>query len=244
MTEWFETLDESFWLNPDEVGEEEAAYMIRLLDLKPGQSVLDAPCGAGRVAVHLAKAGLRVTGIDIRESFIERAKSRFEQEGVQGTFRVLDLRGMDFPEEFDGAACWSGSFGYFTDEENLDVLRRFARALKPGGRLVVDQVNRERLLRHFEPVREVKGVTVRNEWDADCERLNATYETGGEGNRLSVRLYTPGQMRRLFQLAGLEVESVRGWIGEGEFHRGARRMVMVGVKCPAADAQCPAGSAA
>jgi tRNA U38,U39,U40 pseudouridine synthase TruA len=47
--------------------------------------------------------------------------------------KVGDLRGLDFNEEFEGVYNWGGSFGYFSDEENADVLRRYVRALRPGG---------------------------------------------------------------------------------------------------------------
>jgi cyclopropane fatty-acyl-phospholipid synthase-like methyltransferase len=42
-----------------------AAAIAALLDLPAGARVLDAPCGAGRIAVRLAERGLDVTGIDI-----------------------------------------------------------------------------------------------------------------------------------------------------------------------------------
>ena len=57
LDEWFYTLDDALWLRADEEGRDEAAFIKRVLRLRKGQSVLDAPCGAGRVAYHLAKLG-------------------------------------------------------------------------------------------------------------------------------------------------------------------------------------------
>ena len=68
--EWFENFDEQLWLKPDDIGQDEARFVKKALRLRKGQSVLDAPCGAGRIAVHLAKAGCRVTGIDLQKNFI------------------------------------------------------------------------------------------------------------------------------------------------------------------------------
>ena len=149
MHDWSYTLDDAMWLRPDEEGRDEAAFIKRALKLRKGQAILDAPCGAGRVAVHLAHMGCRVTGVDLRQSFIQRAQERFLSEGLSGQFIAMDLRELAFVEEFHGICNWGGSFGYFTDAENLDILRRYARALRPGGRIIIDQVNREGLLRHF-----------------------------------------------------------------------------------------------
>lgn len=49
--------DDTLWLTPDNIGTDEATFIKRALRLRKGQRVLDAPCGADRIAVHLAKAG-------------------------------------------------------------------------------------------------------------------------------------------------------------------------------------------
>ena len=147
--EWFVTFDEALWLKGDDTGQDEAQFIKRALRLRKGQSVLDAPCGAGRIAIHLAKAGCLVTGVDLRETFIRRAKLRFRKERTSGSFKVMDLRELNFNGEFHAVFSWFGSFGYFSDAENLELLRRYATALRPGGRLLIDQPNRENILRHF-----------------------------------------------------------------------------------------------
>ena len=70
--DWTQHFAEDLWLKPDDVGAEEAAFIRKALRLRRGQSVLDAPCGAGRIAIHLAHAGCVVTGVDLRRSFIHR----------------------------------------------------------------------------------------------------------------------------------------------------------------------------
>ena len=61
----------------------------------------------------------------------------------------MDLRSIEFENEFHAIYNWFNSFGYFSDGENAEVVRRFARALRPGGRLLIDHLNRERILRNF-----------------------------------------------------------------------------------------------
>ena len=212
MRDWTTAFSEDLWLKPDHVGAQETEFVAKALGLRSEQAVLDAPCGAGRIAIHIAHLGCRVTGIDLRRSFTERAAARFRAEGRQGRFISMDLREMAFREEFDAAFSWLGSFGYFEDDENLDVLKRYAMALRKNGRLLVDQVNREAMLRHFRASHNIGGHTVKNRWNERDQRVESDWiaEGGDEAerhNHTSIRLYTPTQMRRLFALAGLEVSS-------------------------------------
>jgi SAM-dependent methyltransferase len=233
MKEWFRVFDDSLWLKPDEVGREEAAFIRRVLRLRKGKKVLDAPCGAGRISIHLARAGCVITGVDLRHKFIRRARARFKKEGLEGTFKVMDIRKLDFNSEFDGILNWFGSFGYFSEEENLELLRRYARALRPGGRLIIDQLNREFVLRHFYSRRTVDGVTMYNRWDPKMERINSTWviqDGQRKKNPLSLRLYTPGQMKTLWNRAGLIVEDVYGNFSGDRYRRSHRRMIALGIK--------------
>ena len=232
--EWTKHFAEDLWLKPDDVGVEEAAFIRKALHLRRGQSVLDAPCGAGRIAIHLAHAGCRITGVDLRPAFTARALARFRCEKRPGCFIVMDLRHMNFHSEFHGAYSWSGSFGYFTDSENVDVMKRYARALRKGGRLLIDQPNRENLLRHFVPSRQNGNVTTSAHWDARTQRVDSDWVVQRDGkrehNHMSIRLYTPVQMHRLFQQAGLRVEAMYGARTGEPYERSSKRLIVVGRK--------------
>ncbi len=243
MKDWFLHFHDSLWLRPPEGGEDDARFIKKALKLRKGQSVLDAPCGAGRITLPLAKMGLKTTGVDLRKKFIDRAKRRFRCAGLSWAPIISDLREIDFCEEFHGILNWFGSFGYFTDRENQDLVFRYARALRPGGRLLIDQNNRERILRNFlheTHDRQIRmdGVTMnlytRNKWNPRTQRVKSVW-TIAKGRRrienpLLHRLYTPRQMARLFENAGLRVETVYGsWRGD-PYTRSSRRMVTVGIK--------------
>ena len=234
--DWFKTLHGSLWLRPDEGGEDEADSLRRMLRIRNGQRVLDAPCGAGRVAYHLAKHGVEVVGIDLRSTFVNRAKRRFSRDGVQADLRNMDLRSIEFENEFHAIYNWFNSFGYFSDGENAEVVRRFARALRPSGRLLIDQLNRERILRNFRPVSVNHGVFFRSKWDPREERLIGQRVIGGiteAESRSSQRLYTLSQMRNLLASAGLDVEIVYGSLCCEPYHRGSHQMIVVARKVPA-----------
>jgi SAM-dependent methyltransferase len=232
MGEWFEELDDSLWLRGPMGAAEEAWFIHRALGLGRGASVLDVPCGAGRISVHLARAGCDVTGVDLRARFLARARAAFRRAGVRGRFRRGDMRDLAYDGAFDAALNWFGSFGYFSDAENRDVLCRMARAVRPGGRVLVEQINREWVLRHFRRRMVAGHVTRLARWDGATARVESTWivRRGSRRDRfpLSMRLYTPGQLRRLFEAAGLEVVALYGdWAG-APYRRGARRLVMVG----------------
>ncbi len=229
---WYETLPDDLWLKPDGEGVEEAEFIRRVLRLRKGSAVLDAPCGAGRIAIHLAHAGCVVTGTDLRRSFTKRAAARFRNERRRGRFITMDLRDMEFAGEFDGICSWLGSFGYFDEAGNLDVMARYARALRKGGRLLVDQVNRENVLRHFRPLVESGSLRVEHRWDPKGERVVSVYVSKAKSRKRlgtsSMRLYTPGQTRRLFEQVGLVVEDVYGSFAGGPYRRSSRRLIVVG----------------
>lgn len=230
--EWFADYPKHYYLKPDDTGAQEAAFIRRILHLRRGQSVLDAPCGAGRISVALAAAGLHVTGVDLTPSFIQRARNRFRREGLRGKFITADLRGIDFTEQFHGVFNWQGSFGFFSEEENLDVVRRYSKSLLPGGRLVIDQPAREWLLRYFRSSGQYGDVKYSVRWRPKVERTDTHFRNvkTGESWAMTIRHYTPKQYMRLFKEAGLQIEALYCDLNGSAYYPGARRIYVVGRK--------------
>lgn len=123
------------------------AMIVHVLDLQPGDRVLDLACGSGEHALCLARRGLDVVGVDIAPSLIDHCRQQATERGVETAhFEVGDMRELAYAAEFDAVLLLSGSFGFFDDATNHDVLARMARALRrpepaegqPGGRLLVD----------------------------------------------------------------------------------------------------------
>jgi SAM-dependent methyltransferase len=124
----------------------EVERILQLLDLPEGAEVLDVPCGHGRIANRLARRGLRVIGIDRSAHFLDVARSRASEAGVSVEYLEGDMRELPFEGRFDAVVNWFTSFGYFDDDTNRRVLAGFRRALRPGGRLLLEQASREFLL--------------------------------------------------------------------------------------------------
>jgi SAM-dependent methyltransferase len=181
-----------------------------LLGLWRGRRVLDIPCGMGRLTIPLAKAGLAMTGVDLTAGYVRRARRQAAEAGLAVRFVQADMRRIEFDSEFDAAFNWFTSIGYFSDEEELDFCRRVLRALKPGGRFLVETLNKTWLLPRFvrrkrDQVGDVEIIHC-SRWDAASSRTADTWTFRRNGtverHRISLRLYSAPDLRKLLAAAG------------------------------------------
>lgn len=234
MPAWFELYDDDLWLRPDEGGHDEADYIRRALRLRRGQCVLDAPCGAGRVTWHLARRGIRMVGVDRNARFLQRARRRFKRTGVAADLRLADLRRARLqPRSFHAVFNWFNSFGYFSDADNEALVRAWSEALMAGGRLLIETLNRERILRRFRPDEVNHGIRMTSRWDPVRQRLSSQRHIDGIAAAdcwSDQRLYTPGQLAALVEGAGLRVEALHGGPSAQPYRRGSPRLIVIARK--------------
>jgi SAM-dependent methyltransferase len=235
--EWFETFPDGLWLRGVRSADDgaQAQRVWKLLRLRAGQRVLDVPCGRGRIAFELAKRGIRVVGVDATRRFVDSARARFRRNELSGEFVRGDMRRIDFEGRFHAAYNWFGSFGYFSERENAEFLKRLALAVRPGGRVLVEQANREWILRQFRARDESPGLRTRGRWNPRTQRVEVTWQylagRHWRRSRSSIRLYTPAQLSALFRKAGLTVDTICDWEGK-PFTRASPRLIFVGHKTP------------
>src|SRR2546423_4313555 len=134
----------------DELSDRQAELVLRLLGLESGTEVLDLACGHGRIANRLAERGARVTGLDADPFFLGRAREDAAERGVEVEYVEGDMRRVPWEARFDAVLLWFTAFGYFDDEGNAAVLRGLRRALREGGRAVVELNHLPWVLRHFQ----------------------------------------------------------------------------------------------
>ena len=121
------------------------------------------------------------------------------------------------------------------------VLGEIARALKPGGKFLLDVLNKEWLMAHFEERFWKQGEKAKllNEMDFDYERgrLNTKRflipDDGGEWTELysSIRLYTLAEMIRMMRLVGIVFQEVYGDYTGEPYNLEKFRMIVIGEKC-------------
>jgi SAM-dependent methyltransferase len=176
-----------------ELSDEAVAELTwRLLDLRPGMSVLDLACGHGDLANRLAARGCRVTGLDSSAVFLDRARADAATAGVSVEYVGGDMRQIPWTDRFDRVVNWSTAFGYFDDTANRAVLDGIVRVLRPGGRLAMDLDNLTTFLASYRPSRVVAA---QDNGDMLVDRYHLDALTGRfEAERTVIR---SGRVRRV-----------------------------------------------
>ncbi len=194
---------------------------LRHVPFEKGQRVLDVACGAGRHALAFARRGARVTGIDLSEVLLKEARERLKQAGLDATFKRLDMRKLDYEQQFDGVTMWFTSFGYFEEpEDDFHVLQRIHKALKENGWWWIDIINPANLRETIVPetVRDIVGpygraiVTERRKVTSThvIKMIEISDDKGKRSYQERVRLYSPAKFERLAKRAGLQPQGVLG----------------------------------
>lgn len=197
--------------------------------------VLDLACGYGRHSVPLAGMGYRIVGYDLSDALLRRArKCGKEVAWVRG-----DLRALPFHGWFDAAINMFTAFGYFEGEdENFTVLQEMEAVLKPGGRFILQLVNRDYLVRTFQPqeIRRVEDLLVLEErtFDVAGSRVQTT-TTVIEGTRRrtyesSIRVYTLTELDMLLAAAGLYIREVFGGLDQRPYDWNTNQLIIVAEK--------------
>jgi SAM-dependent methyltransferase len=107
--------------------------LIDLLELAPGERMLDLASGTGEVAIRAARAGATVTAIDIAAPMIEKARRRAEEENVDVSFDLGDVEYLPYEDaSFDVLAS---AFGLIFAPDHANVASELARVSGTEGRL-------------------------------------------------------------------------------------------------------------
>jgi trans-aconitate methyltransferase len=108
-----------------------AADLIDLLDPQPGERILDLGCGTGHLTAQIAERRAEVIGLDASASMIAQARQNYPKL----KFVLADARKFELGSGFD--AVFSNAALHWIPEP-APVIASVARALKPGGRFVLE----------------------------------------------------------------------------------------------------------
>ncbi len=215
----------------------EVEFLLDKLRLVPGLAVLDTVCGQGRHAIPLAARGLRVTGADLSDQEIAAAREAAVAAKVDARFVHSDMRELPFEGEFDAAYNFFTSFGFLeSEEEDLRALHAFRRALRVGGRFLIERMNPIAVMRGFQPQawESVEGRLVLHRRELDFRRgvLKERFELREPGafpreHEMHIRFYPPDQLCRALESAGFTILELVGGRDGAPFALDSRRLVVV-----------------
>ena len=218
----------------------EVEALIKMVDLKPHAKILDLCCGYGRHSIEFAQRGFKVTGYDLSDFFIEKAKKDSAKLGLKIEFVKGDMRKLPFVQEFDVVVNIFTSFGYFEKEsDDLKVTKGVSRALKKGGLFLLDLKNREHLIRNFQRKRwnqEEDFILLEdNFFDLFTSRWETTrtllFENGRKKEHsFSLRMFTFTEILNLLKKSGFILESVYGDFDFREYSLDSPRMILISRK--------------
>ncbi|MBK8946064.1 MAG: methyltransferase domain-containing protein [Ignavibacteriae bacterium] len=178
MKQWYEELFTNYAKKYDEesftkgtIGE--CDFIEQEINYNKNIKILDIGCGTGRHTIELTKRGYNVTGVDLSESQLIRAKELAQKENLQIVFQIQDARNLTFTNEFDLVIMLcEGSFPLMeTDEMNFEILKNAAKSIKEKGKLIFTTLNGLFPLFH-----SVKDFLEKNSEEGNATYTNNTFD--------------------------------------------------------------------
>lgn len=205
--------DGSPWLtHPLLTTERAAAEVDRVLGWCPdAATVLDLGCGFGRHSIELARRGVQVCGVDPSETMIAEARKRATAAGVTADLRVGPAQGFRLERPVDLALLLFTTLGQDpldgSDPVDIaaDVLRTARANLRPGGILVIEVPDRDRLSETLVTTEQLGPVAVTRVLDADTGRVTERFAGPQHTHDLGYVVFTATELAELVEAAGLVV---------------------------------------
>ena len=228
-------------VDDDRITATEIALFADILKLAPDDKILDLCCGQGRHLLELTRRGYDVLGFDISAYMLKRLGEIAGREGIQPKLVQGNMRDLSFDSEFDAVINMRTSFGYLeTEDEDQKVLDGVCRALEPGGRFLMDLINRDSLMRRYREqfwVRTSRGdiVIADSTFDVRTGRnivREIAFHADGRRSETNhdIRMYTCHELEDKLTRAGMRIESVWGDWDSSPFDLDHRHMLIVALK--------------
>lgn len=238
--EWFESwFDSKYYhiLYKNRDFTEAETFISNLIDFlqpKADAKFVDIACGKGRHSLFIHKLGFDVTGYDLSEKSIVEAS---EQSEKNLKFYTHDMRQIFRTNYFDFALNIFTSFGYFKSKrDELNAMKATAGNLKKNGVLVIDFLNREKVITDLvtQESKTIEGIEFKISKRIDNNKIIKEIKFHDQGEHFSfhesVKLLSIDDFKLYLQEAGLKITHTFGNYKLNEFNKNSERLIIIAKK--------------
>ncbi len=221
---------------------DEVSGILNLVKLPEQSSILDLCCGNGRHTLEFAKLGFYVTGVDRTEIYLNEAKQKYHNSGIEEgkvSFIQSDMREYCQSDHFDMVVNMGNSFGYFVNkEDDKKVLKNVYESLKQDGYLLIQITGKEVLAKNFQPknwYRENNKIIMLQKKIIDnwsCMEQAWTVIENFEKREYIVksRIYSAVELASLAQECGFTSIQAFGNFDGSEYNQNAKTLILIAKK--------------
>ena len=228
MKQWYEKLFDNYGEKYDKESftlgtTGECDFIEKELNYDKSKKIIDIGCGTGRHSIELTRRGYFVTGIDLSNSQLKKAREKAERDNLIIEFLEYDARNLPFEDQFDVAImlCEGGFPLMETDEMNFEILKNAAKSLKSSAKFIFTTLNGLFPLVHsidefHEPGTKDEGAHYKSDgFDMMTMRdSNVTTFTDDDGNEYALecneRYYIPTEITWLLKSLGFNKIEIFG----------------------------------
>ena len=221
---WYYDLFDQDWLKtnpspPLEETEKEVQFILESLGVTQQSTILELGVGDGRHLLEVARRGFSITSYEMSLPLILRAAEISHRFNIKARYIQGDYRDLGMDECFDAVYCVGTRFGFYDEDSNERIVNSVNRALRPGGRFLLDVINRDYLLEDL-PARiwrDGEDCLVLEEVEFDyftsrlISRRTVAFEDGRHTEQeVSVRVFSLHEIGKLLHRSGFRVLEVSG----------------------------------
>lgn len=221
--------------------------IVHLLDPPRDEPLLDLCCGACRHMLVLREMGFtQLVGLDLSSELLDVAARELangtQPESACADVELIqsDMRQIPYENHFATVLSLFTSFGYFQqDEENWAVFDAVYRALRPGGRFLLDYLNRDYVVANLVerdekvlPDRHIQNVRCLTD---GCQRVEKTMIVTTQSGKVrefheSVRMYSQPEMVHMLEEAGFPSITCYGSLDGQACGPDSKRLILIAGK--------------
>ncbi len=219
---WYEALYENFEHYDVEPYTQatlaEVDFIEQQLADEATKRILDVGCGTGRHSLEFARRGYSVLGFDLSEELLAQGRKQAQAEGLGVEFVHGDARELEFDAEFDLVTilCEGGFSLVETDAMDRQIFAGAARALRPGGKLILTAPSAVFMLVNQPDNGDFDPLTLRETFELKTQDKQGNPRT----LHCSQRYYTYPELTLMLAIAGFEQIECFAVTADGYTRRG------------------------